>query len=145
MCNTTILKAVKNMGIGKRIINLREARGWSQRELAKRVKLNPSVMNRIESEERPVKDQELLTFALVFGVSADELIGNPVEGKQTIYGREVDTGELTENQRTVLEWAMQQEALSFHSKEELSKILDNLALIMEYEKSKSKSNGNTNT
>lgn len=63
------------MDIGRKIISLREKRGWTQRELANRVKLNVSVMNRIESNDRPIKDNELLTLANVLNVSADYLLG----------------------------------------------------------------------
>jgi len=63
------------MEIGKKIISLREARGWSQRELARRVDLHPSVMNRIESGDRPTKDHELAKISEVLGVSSDYLIG----------------------------------------------------------------------
>ncbi|MGE7915302.1 helix-turn-helix domain-containing protein [Lysinibacillus xylanilyticus] len=63
------------MDIGKRIISLREIKGWTQRELANRVNLNVSVMNRIESNERPVKDSELISLANVLDVSTDYLLG----------------------------------------------------------------------
>ncbi|MGE8004234.1 helix-turn-helix domain-containing protein [Lysinibacillus sp. NPDC093216] len=66
------LKAVKTW---KKIISLRERRGWTQRELAIRVNLNVSVMNRIESNERPVKDSELLNLANVLEVSTDYILG----------------------------------------------------------------------
>lgn len=63
------------MNIGKRIVSLRENKGWTQKELANRVNLNVSVMNRIESNERPVKDNELLQIANVLEVSTDYLLG----------------------------------------------------------------------
>ncbi|MGE8207748.1 helix-turn-helix domain-containing protein [Heyndrickxia sp. NPDC080065] len=63
------------MGIGKRIIYLRERKGWSQRELARRVDLNVSVMNRIESEDRPIKDHELKRLSEVLDISTDYLLG----------------------------------------------------------------------
>ncbi|MER2039681.1 MAG: helix-turn-helix transcriptional regulator [Solibacillus sp.] len=63
------------MDIGRKIISLRERRGWTQRELANRVNLNVSVMNRIESNERPIKDNELLNLANVLEVSTDYLLG----------------------------------------------------------------------
>lgn len=63
------------MDIGKRIVHLRELKGWSQREIALRVKLNVSVMNRIESGERPVKDQELADIARVLDTTSDYLLG----------------------------------------------------------------------
>lgn len=63
------------MDIGKRIVRLRESREWNQRELAKRVNLNVSVMNRIESGERPVRDHELIAIADALDVTTDELLG----------------------------------------------------------------------
>lgn len=56
-------------------MSLREEKGWSQRELARRVNLNPSVMNRIELSERPIKDQELAKIADVLDVTTDYLLG----------------------------------------------------------------------
>lgn len=63
------------MDIGKRIVHLRESKGWTQREIAMRIKLNVSVMNRIESGERPVKDQELADIARVLDTTSDYLLG----------------------------------------------------------------------
>lgn len=63
------------MDIGKRIVHLRESKGWTQREIAQRIKLNVSVMNRIESGERPVKDQELADIARVLDTTSDYLLG----------------------------------------------------------------------
>lgn len=63
------------LNIGKRIIELRESRNWSQRELAKRVHLNVSVMNRIELGDRPIKDHELDRLATVLSSTTDYLLG----------------------------------------------------------------------
>lgn len=73
--NHEVTESGENMDIGKRIISLREKRGWTQRELANRININASVMNRIESNDRPVKDIELLTLASVLDVSTDYLLG----------------------------------------------------------------------
>lgn len=43
--------------------------------MARRVNLNFSVMNRVESGERPIKDHELVDLADVLGVSTDYLLG----------------------------------------------------------------------
>jgi len=67
------------MDIGERIAKLREHKGWSQRELANRIDINFSVMNRIESGSRPVKDVELDKIATVLNVSTDFLLGRDVE------------------------------------------------------------------
>ncbi|MFC7322677.1 helix-turn-helix domain-containing protein [Halobacillus campisalis] len=63
------------MSIQDRVIQCRERKGWSQRELANRVSINYSVLNRIELATRPIKDQELNNLANVLDVSADYLLG----------------------------------------------------------------------
>ncbi|WP_042220746.1 helix-turn-helix domain-containing protein [Oceanobacillus manasiensis] len=73
------------MKLGERIIQLRERQNWSQRELAKRIQLNVSVMNRIELGERPVKDHELGRIATVLEVTTDYLLGrseNPARSEK---------------------------------------------------------------
>jgi transcriptional regulator with XRE-family HTH domain len=61
--------------IGNRIKRLREEKEWSQRELADRIGINYSVLNRIELDKRPVKDHEIGKIADVFSVSTDYLVG----------------------------------------------------------------------
>lgn len=61
--------------IGQKIINLREHKNWTQRELANRIGLNSSVMNRIESGDRPIKDFELDKIASVLDTTTDYLLG----------------------------------------------------------------------
>lgn len=63
------------MSIGKRIIVLREKKGWNQRDLANKIGINASVMNRIESENRPIKDEELLKLSNVLECTSDYLLG----------------------------------------------------------------------
>lgn len=64
------------MDIGKKIIELREKKNWSQKELAARIGLNQSVMNRIESGERPLRADELKKLVQVLDTTADDIIGN---------------------------------------------------------------------
>jgi len=71
------------MNIGKKIISLREKKGWTQRELANRVNINVSVMNRIESNDRPVKDSELIALANVLDCSTDYLLGRTDSAEST--------------------------------------------------------------
>lgn len=80
----------EDMDIGRRIVSLREKRGWTQKELANRVKLNVSVMNRIELNERPVKDNELLNLANVLEVSTDYLLGR-TDQKNIVADYEIQT------------------------------------------------------
>ena len=70
-----IIESGEDMNIGNKIISLRENRGWTQKELANRININVSVMNRIESNERPLKDHELILLANTFDVSIDYLLG----------------------------------------------------------------------
>lgn len=128
-----------------RLVQLRKSTNLLQTDMAKKIGVARATYGAYEQGTRQPDFETLQRIAQFFEVSTDFLLGNSVDSKQTILGKEIDVSQLNENQRLVLEWAMQQEALSFHSKEELSKILDNLALIMEYEKSKSKSDGNSKT
>src|SRR5699024_11351922 len=84
------------IGIGKRIVNLRKYKNWSQRELARRVRMSPSVMNRIELEERPIKDFELDILASVLGTTTDYLLGREVyENKATYDSKEAYSQKLS--------------------------------------------------
>lgn len=72
------------MFTGERITLLREKRNITQKELADKIKVNKSVMNRIESGERPIRDTELIDIANVLDVSTDYLLGRtekPIDEK----------------------------------------------------------------
>lgn len=69
--------------LSKKIINLRESKDWTQAELARRLNMNKSIMNRIESGERKVSADELKAIAALFEVSTDYLLGNTnIKNKQ---------------------------------------------------------------
>lgn len=63
------------MEVGYKIKSLREQKGWSQRELANRVGINFSVMNRIEKDERKIYDEEIVKIASVLDCTTDYLLG----------------------------------------------------------------------
>lgn len=63
------------MSVSSKIIELRERCGLNQKELAEKLSMNRSVLNRIENGTRPVRDDELKIFADYFNVSADYLLG----------------------------------------------------------------------
>ena len=69
-------KAGVSMNIGTRIRNLREQKGMTQAELAKKIMIDKSVMNRIEIGTRLVRSDELLLLSQVLNVSADFLLEN---------------------------------------------------------------------
>lgn len=58
-----------------RISELRQQKSLTQKELAKKLNINHSVLSRIETNERPIKDDELLKIADFFNVSTDYLLG----------------------------------------------------------------------
>ena len=63
------------MTIGEIIQFLRDDNGLNQKELAEKVGLSHSVMNRIELGTRPARDEELKKIAEVLNVSLDYLMG----------------------------------------------------------------------
>lgn len=67
----------KNL-VGLKLIQLRESRGMSQRDLAKAFQLigydiDQNVITRIETGKRKVTDMEICAIMIVFGVTAAEL------------------------------------------------------------------------
>ena len=64
------------MELPNKIVMLRESKGISQTDFARKVGINRSVINRIEKGTRPVRDDELKTIADFFNVSVDYLLGN---------------------------------------------------------------------
>lgn len=61
--------------ISNRIVQLREEQGLTQKELAEKLDINVSVMNRIELADRPIRDSEIVKIANFFNVSTDYLLG----------------------------------------------------------------------
>ena len=57
------------------ISSLRKGRNITQEELSARLNINRSVLNRIEKGSRPIRNNELKSFADYFGVSTDFLLG----------------------------------------------------------------------
>ncbi|EEV50097.1 helix-turn-helix transcriptional regulator [Enterococcus faecium] len=58
----------------ERIKQLREERGYTQRDVANAVKLNISVYQKIELGSRPIRENELAVIADFFNVSTDFLL-----------------------------------------------------------------------
>lgn len=70
----------KNM-VGLKLKELREARGLSQRELAKEFQLigcdiDQNVITRTERGERKVSDKEIWAITIVFGITTVDLFEN---------------------------------------------------------------------
>jgi len=64
------------MSIGEKIIQLRSTHNMQQKELADKLEINASVLNRIEKGTRPIRDEEITAIAKIFNVSTDYLLGN---------------------------------------------------------------------
>ena len=64
--------------MGLRIAALRRAAGWSQAELAQRLKISPSAVGMYEQGRREPAVQMLIALSDLFGVSIDYLVtGRP--------------------------------------------------------------------
>lgn len=74
------------MGIGDRVRELRESKGWTQLELADKLRINNSVLSRIEANKRAVEDSLVARFADLFEVEADYLLGRKAVGGRAFYG-----------------------------------------------------------
>jgi transcriptional regulator with XRE-family HTH domain len=60
--------------LGKKIKLLRENKGWSQEELAKKMKYSRSTITNIESGKRDLEALELVKFAGIFGIEPSEFL-----------------------------------------------------------------------
>lgn len=72
--------------IGPQVRKFREAKGWTQDNLATEVQLfgwdtSRISITRLENQERRVPDVELFVFASVLGVSADDLFSSNLRKK----------------------------------------------------------------
>lgn len=61
--------------MSNRISELRQKNKLTQKELADKLNINYSVLSRIETGERSIRDDELLTIADFFNVTTDYLLG----------------------------------------------------------------------
>lgn len=59
--------------LGRRIVGLRNRRGWNQKELAGRAKIRPARLSTLESGAKRPNVEELARLAEALGVSLDEL------------------------------------------------------------------------
>jgi transcriptional regulator with XRE-family HTH domain len=119
------------MTIGERIVELREKKGWSQRELARRVNLNASVMNRIEKDKRPVTDQEIKIFASILDVSADYLLGSSNLGANQSHASK-DEKDIAKRLKEIRNDLTSGGALSFNGEPMSEEALESLMESMEH-------------
>lgn len=60
--------------IGPRIVEIRNQRGWSQRELGRRVRVRPARLSRLERGFKAPKLDELIRIARALDVGLDHLV-----------------------------------------------------------------------
>ena len=61
--------------IGDRIVEMRERKGWKQKELATEAGIPVPTLNRIERGQQSLFAERVVTLARVLDVSADYLLG----------------------------------------------------------------------
>ena len=61
--------------IGRRIVERRESRGWTQKQLATLTGIPVSTLNRIERGQQSLFAERVVTLARALNVSADYLLG----------------------------------------------------------------------
>jgi transcriptional regulator with XRE-family HTH domain len=72
----------ENEEIGKRIKNLREKKNWSQVLTSEKLKIDNSILSKIESGKRDLEAPLLHKMADLFEVSADEILGRKTKDKE---------------------------------------------------------------
>lgn len=88
--------------MGNKISELRINNGLTQKELAEKINMNHSVLSRIESGERSLRDDEAIAISNFFNVTLDYLLGrssNPKLNRKD----EIDIQKDLENMKKQLE------------------------------------------
>lgn len=103
--------------LAARIVDLREGVNMSQSELAKRLGIDKSSMNKIEKGTRKVSSEELDKIASIFDVSTDYLLGRNTPDKKHIE-QETDLDKAIDESRS-----FDGKPISDHDREVVKKIL----------------------
>lgn len=89
---------------GSIIKNLREKNELSQSELAEKIGINNSVLSRIESGDRQLRDDELVKIADFFKVSTDYLLGRTnIRNHVDTFAAHTDDEDLSDEAKAELE------------------------------------------
>jgi transcriptional regulator with XRE-family HTH domain len=108
---STFTKGVKPM-LGARIAALRRSRGWSQAELAHRLKISPSGVGMYEQGRREPPAELLVAMAEEFGVSTDFLL----TGKASVIDS-MDISQLLQARLEAVQRRLTRRVQSFDSQE----------------------------
>jgi transcriptional regulator with XRE-family HTH domain len=77
ICNTNLIKTMKNIDLGIKIKGLRTRKGFSQEELAGNAGLSLRTIQRIENNETEARGDTLIRLAAALNTTPDELVENP--------------------------------------------------------------------
>lgn len=140
MCYNEIVNIAKRGVImSNRISELRQKNKLTQKELADKLNINYSVLSRIETGERSIRDDELLEIADFFNVTTDYLLGrssNPKLSRKNELDIHRDLEAMKENfNKGALQMQLDGEELD---DEVIQYILDNLEDALTIAKIKSK-------
>jgi XRE family aerobic/anaerobic benzoate catabolism transcriptional regulator len=64
------------ISLGKRILNLRKARGWRQIDLAEQAGINENYVSDLEHGRKEICIRTLQTVAQAFGIKTSELLAD---------------------------------------------------------------------
>lgn len=90
------------MEIYERIVQLRMKKSISQKELAKKINIDDSTMNKIEKGNRPIRDKELAKIADVLEVSTDYLLGRVKNNIADTIAAHIDSNATEEDIKEIL-------------------------------------------
>lgn len=81
-------------GLAERLKSLREKRGFTQRETARRLKISPSVVSGYESGEKSPSLEVLVALSDIYGCTTDYILGKKAKDNAVT----IDTGDIPEEQ-----------------------------------------------
>lgn len=80
-------------GLPEKLQTLRTKYGYSQKQVAEKLKVSPSIVSGYETGERTPSTEVLLSLSYLYGCSTDYLLG-----KQTVQSQLISTEGLTDKQ-----------------------------------------------
>lgn len=90
-------------GLPQKLKSLREEYGYSQKQVAKRIGVSPSIVSGYETGERTPSTEVLLSLAYLYNSSTDYLLGKQPQAPKPV----VDVEGLTDNQITAIRCLIQ--------------------------------------
>ncbi|EBH4261173.1 helix-turn-helix domain-containing protein [Listeria monocytogenes] len=104
------------------MVQLRIKKSISQKELAKKINIDDSTMNKIEKGNRPIRDKELSKIADVLEVSTDYLLGRVKNNIADTIAAHIDSNASEEDIKEILAYI--EEKRKEHVNEEEINITD---------------------